>query len=402
MRFSIITPSHDPSGLRALDASLREQIVKPFEWLVLPNGNSAHDVAHVANELGATVLDSMDSYYVGALKRCAFDQALGDVFVEVDHDDVLHPTCLSSLQEALRGKPRAMAYSDCRTVRNGQDVVYDEAMGWKNYSVGGQRINLTPSAMPCTLCSVLFSPDHVRAWTRAAYVGHDPALPYGDDHDLICRTYLGGAEFVHIRHPLYEHRLHPTSLSETRVHDIQNQSWANCDKYLYSMVEEWCRRNKLPKYDLGGYHDCPEGWEPIDMRLGHEFFNWCSGIPDGTVGAFRAHDFVEHIREPVRLMNFIWDKLAPGGYILISVPSSEGRGAYQDPTHVSFWNSNSFWYYTREEWAKYVPAIRCKFQTVRVYDFYPSEFHKLHHIPYVHWVGVKEPGYAPSIRWPSS
>ena len=27
-------------------------------------------------------------------------------------------------------------------------------------------------------------------------------------------------------------------------------------------------------------------------------------------------------------------------------PSTDGRGAFQDPTHVSFYNENSFWYFT--------------------------------------------------------
>ncbi len=32
----------------------------------------------------------------------------------------------------------------------------------------------------------------------------------------------------------------------------------------------------------------------------------------------------------------------------ILVPSTDGRGAFQDPTHVSFWNINSFMYYSIE------------------------------------------------------
>ena len=32
--------------------------------------------------------------------------------------------------------------------------------------------------------------------------------------------------------------------------------------------------------------------------------------------------------------------------LLSLTPSTDGRGAYQDPTHVAFYNENSFWYYT--------------------------------------------------------
>jgi len=38
--------------------------------------------------------------------------------------------------------------------------------------------------------------------------------------------------------------------------------------------------------------------------------------------------------------------LSPQGWLLSQTLSTDRRGAFQDPTHVSFWNSNSFWYYT--------------------------------------------------------
>jgi hypothetical protein len=47
-------------------------------------------------------------------------------------------------------------------------------------------------------------------------------------------------------------------------------------------------------------------------------------------------------------MNEIWRILKPGGIVDISVPSTDGRGAFQDPTHVSFWNINSFMYYCQQ------------------------------------------------------
>ncbi len=46
--------------------------------------------------------------------------------------------------------------------------------------------------------------------------------------------------------------------------------------------------------------------------------------------------------------------LTPGGWFLTLTPSTDGRGAFQDPTHVSFWNSNSFWVLHRPEQAKFI------------------------------------------------
>jgi hypothetical protein len=76
--------------------------------------------------------------------------------------------------------------------------------------------------------------------------------------------------------------------------------------------------------------------------------------------------------------------LAPGGWLVSATPSSDGRGAYQDPTHVSFWNPNSFWYYTRRDQARFVPGITCPFQGARVWQTFPDEWHRVHNIPYVY------------------
>jgi hypothetical protein len=44
-------------------------------------------------------------------------------------------------------------------------------------------------------------------------------------------------------------------------------------------------------------------------------------------------------------MNELWRVLGPGGTAEIAVPTTDGPGAFQDPTHVSFWNRRSFLYY---------------------------------------------------------
>lgn len=78
--------------------------------------------------------------------------------------------------------------------------------------------------------------------------------------------------------------------------------------------------------------------------------------PDNTFDRVVAYDLVEHIREwretpegirypCIDLMNEAWRVLRPGGIFEVMVPSDEGRGAGQDPTHVSRWNENSFYYF---------------------------------------------------------
>ena len=61
----------------------------------------------------------------------------------------------------------------------------------------------------------------------------------------------------------------------------------------------------------------------------------------------RASHIFEHLPKPLDTMNELYRVLKPGAVAHIDVPSSNGMGAFQDPTHVSFWNINSFIYYNR-------------------------------------------------------
>lgn len=67
--------------------------------------------------------------------------------------------------------------------------------------------------------------------------------------------------------------------------------------------------------------------------------------PDNSVARIRAHDVIEHLADKIRTMNEMWRVLQPGGQAEIVVPTTDGSGAWQDPTHVSFWNRRSFLYY---------------------------------------------------------
>src|SRR4030042_3323773 len=83
-------------------------------------------------------------------------------------------------------------------------------------------------------------------------------------------------------------------------------------------------------------------------------------------------------------MNEVWRVLLDGGWLLSRTPSTDGRGAFQDPTHCAYYNENSFLYYTNADQAQYVPEIRARFQAVRLATDYPNEWCRAHKVPYVY------------------
>jgi hypothetical protein len=91
--------------------------------------------------------------------------------------------------------------------------------------------------------------------------------------------------------------------------------------------------------------------------------------PDDSVQHVRAWDIIEHLPDKLLTMNELWRVLAPAGTAEIAVPTTEGPGAWQDPTHVSFWNRRSFLYYEagnpyRERFARSY-GIRAKFRILQ-------------------------------------
>lgn len=71
--------------------------------------------------------------------------------------------------------------------------------------------------------------------------------------------------------------------------------------------------------------------------------------PDSSVEEIVVDDIIEHLPDKILTMNEIHRVLIPGGLVHIFVPTTDGRGAWQDPTHVSYWNRNSFLYYTQND-----------------------------------------------------
>ena len=59
-------------------------------------------------------------------------------------------------------------------------------------------------------------------------------------------------------------------------------------------------------------------------------------FPDDSIDEVRCYDFLEHISlgKTMFMMEEIWRVLKNGGRLDAQVPSTDGRGAFQDPTHL--------------------------------------------------------------------
>jgi SAM-dependent methyltransferase len=142
-------------------------------------------------------------------------------------------------------------------------------------------------------------------------------------------------------------------ISEALHNDILRKCTYNqvVSSLLRHLKEPASQGTPAMQIDLGcGIHK-PEGFVGVDRypaagvdRIAdlNQRFPFASNSADRV----RAHDVIEHLADRIHTMNEIWRVCKPGGIVDILVPSTDGRGAFQDPTHVSFWNLNSFFYYS--------------------------------------------------------
>ena len=125
-------------------------------------------------------------------------------------------------------------------------------------------------------------------------------------------------------------------------------------------------------------------------------------LGSNSFGLLTAHDVLQRVRDTVEFFNQAHRVLRHGGLLLTSTPSTDGRGAFQDPTHISFFNENSFWYFTDPSKAGFVPGLTAHFQTSRLETYFPDEWHEANKISYVraNLISVKDgPRQGGSLLW---
>jgi O-antigen biosynthesis protein len=405
---TVFTPSHKPVFLKECFQSLQSQLFTDWEWVVVLNKGARWEPPTLDSRVRILVDDEVDG--VGAAKSRACAEARGEILVELDHDDLLAPNALQSVHHAFCEQPDlGLVYSHCAQILEDgsrDDSTFDLTAGWeyKEAFVLGRSVQHAVSLQPSphNVSYIWFAPNHLRAFSRQAYEkagGYAVDRHVLDDQDLMCRLYQVG-DFHLIDECLYLQRIHSanTQRDEKTNAFIQAETIALYDRYIEANALAWAQRRGLLTLDLGAAHGHPAGYIGVD-RFPVEGVDIVAELPnplplaDSSVGVIRAVDFLEHVADKVALINEIYRLLAPGGMLLSQTPSTDGRGAFQDPTHVSFYNENSFWYYTEANYRNFVPEIKARFQSSRLMTNFPTEWHARHHIPYVtaNLIALKEP-----------
>lgn len=384
MLFSVIIPFHKNSNfIREAIQSCYEQTFKDYEIVLVPNGEVLNDTDFILELARMEKVIVYPFEYsggkVGALKRYGCMKAKGDYLVELDWDDLLTPDCLEKLKVEIDKDAPDFIYSNfCQVDLTGNTAnLWSNYYGWtyRDYNYKGKVLKETinPPFIPQNISRIWFNANHVRVWKSSFYKkigGHDASMRISDDHDLVLRSYLHG-KCRWIDDTLYIYRVHKDNTTWLLNQEIQDTMWLTYDRYIWQLVEKWAKDNKLRLIDLAGGINPAKGYENYDLRnaeiIGDLNETW--KLKDNSVGVLRACNAVEHFKDPIHTMNEAYRVLKHGGFFMIDVPSTDGQGAFCDPTHVSFWNKRSFKYYTEAEMRKFIePMCNCKFQVMKLID----------------------------------
>lgn len=399
-RFSVFTPSHKPEFLDECCASLQAQTAPDWEWIVLLNSGASWAPSTPDPRVRILTVDRVAG--IGDAKSRACAAAVGTYLVELDHDDVLLPTALERVGEAFEDDPRAsLVYSHCAQILGDgsrDDSRFSADAGWVYRELDlddGRRVQYPVSLAPTphNVSYIWYAPNHVRAFRRSLYEaigGYDPGRFVLDDQEIMSRLYAVGP-FQLIDECLYLQRMHDANTQRDPATNarIQQETVALYDTTFESHSLSWARRSGLLALDLGAAHNKADGYLGVDQFAGPGVDIVATlpeplDVPDNSVGVVRAVDFLEHVADKIGLINEIYRILAPGGILISRTPSTDGRGAFQDPTHVAYYNEHSFWYYTEASYRAFVPQVTARFQASRLVTAFPSPWHEANSIPYVY------------------
>lgn len=339
MLLSLFTPTHNPRYIFNVFGSLTNQNPNiPWQWvIVLNNGLTKEDLPIVVREQRNVIVQTTELTGIGALKKFACSLCTGELLIEMDHDDLLPASTFDDLVKAYNKEPNGFYYSDFINHRpNNTCQTYSMLHGWQSYNatVDGKNYKAVKAFEPSarSICELLYAPNHIRAWSRETYDkagGHDETLAAGDDHDLVCRTYLTRMPFVYIPKPLYIYNLHGQNTIFTAQKDIQETQQRSKNKYIYQLIFEECRRKDLLVLD-----------------------SLASKPKDKTVGLFTATNVLDELPNDKRIgfLNDVYRALAPGGWLL---------------TKTTTWAEDNFKYLTDRKFKQLMPESICRFQLVR-------------------------------------
>ena len=282
-KVSVYTPVYNTGGTRLIRTwkSLLRQSFTNWEWLIVDDHSSDLSTLEALEEIRADYRVTVHrlehpSGNIGQLKGYLCAIASGDIFLELDHDDVLTPYAIEWIVRAFDKHPECgVAYTNCAEQFEGtltfKDYGDDYAFGYgkahwelhpEDYATFEQveteyfvhdSLNLNAK----TIRHIVGVPNHIRAWTRKAYheAGGYSRLHVADDYELLVRSFLT-TRFVHIPRLGYIQFLNTGTIGNT--HFSRNKEIQRIVRFVEGRYEDRIHA-RLVELGVDDYIWTPDG-----------------------------------------------------------------------------------------------------------------------------------------------
>lgn len=242
-KISVFTPVFNTGREKLLRTyrSLLSQSYADWEWVLADDfstdAETPETLAEIAQDYRVSVHNlPRPSGNIGALKGHLCALATGHIHLELDHDDVLTPDALSWIAAALREHPECgMVYTNWTERYEGSDLCHDygndygKGYGrahWERHPTRFETFTAEPADYLVqdaininakTIRHIVGVPNHIRAWTKDAYVraGGYSGLHVADDYELMVRMFLT-TRFVKIPRLCYVQFYNTASIGNTQ------------------------------------------------------------------------------------------------------------------------------------------------------------------------------------------
>ena len=217
-KISVFTPVYNTGRDTLLRTyrSLTAQTYTDWEWVIADDHSSDAGTLDALRDIARDYRVSIHnlakpSGNIGELKGHLCSVATGDIFLELDHDDVLTPDGLMWIADAFHRHPECgVAYTNwSERYENSvlcHDYGSDYAFGygrahWETHAQRYETFNAEDASYfvqdavhinAKTIRHIVGVPNHIRAWTRKAYfdAGGYSSLHVADDYELLVRLFL--------------------------------------------------------------------------------------------------------------------------------------------------------------------------------------------------------------------
>ena len=373
-RVSVVSFARSSQQLDSSLESLVDQTFSDWEWVIVLSSEVRWQPTLPDPRVRIVIDDFVPTS--GAGKRLACSVALGEHFVLFEPGDQLTASALDQVVSALIEDPDLA-------------LVYGNGNGHRASADGpGEQVDAA-SPTPHAVSSTAIAPRYCRTLSRTTYEtvgGYDDSLDHLADADLVCRLYRYG-ELRKLSDVLITEGRELDRPSPSDYALRQHDALAFYDRVIEGNALVWAQRRGLLALDASEGQQAP-GYLRVARRPGPGVGlvgDLAVGLDlaDSSVGVVRLVDTLGLYRDKIAVFNELHRLLADGGLVLSLTPSADGRGGFQDPRSVAFYNENSFWYFTQQGYAQYVPIITARFTVSRLVTYFPSDWHEQHSVPYV-------------------